>query len=119
MDGFEATQAIRSIEKKRQTTSPAVVVALTGLGSDRHISDAYTAGVNVFLTKPIPFKVITRLMDDYMKGDVIQQNPQEMLSVTQLNTATTISTKTTSIANITHGSFRDTDQSATSKSHSK
>lgn len=58
MDGFEASKHIRSIETKRQSVSPARIIALTGLGSDEHISKAYAAGVNVFLRKPASFKEI-------------------------------------------------------------
>ncbi|KAJ5908243.1 CheY-like superfamily [Penicillium taxi] len=64
MDGFEATSKIRSIEAKRPNTSPAKIIALTGLGSDEHITKAYGAGVNVFLRKPISFKDITRLLEE-------------------------------------------------------
>lgn len=64
MDGFEATRKIRSIEKKRQTAVPAKVVALTGLGSDEHITKAYAAGVNVFLRKPVSSGDIMQLLDE-------------------------------------------------------
>lgn len=58
MDGFEASKKIRSIESKRQTVFPAHIIALTGLGSDEHISRAYAAGVDVFLRKPASLKQI-------------------------------------------------------------
>jgi CheY-like chemotaxis protein len=64
MDGFEATQIIRSIERTRQAQIPAKIIALTGLGSDEHIARAYEAGVNLFLTKPISFKEILRLLSE-------------------------------------------------------
>lgn len=70
MDGFQATEAIRSIESERQTTSPAKIIALTGLGSDEHVMKAYAAGVNIFVTKPVSFKEITRLIDD-VKQDAL------------------------------------------------
>ncbi|KGO75887.1 CheY-like superfamily [Penicillium italicum] len=63
MDGFEATEAIRALEAERQSVSPARIIALTGLGSDEHVMKAYAAGVDVFVTKPVSFKEITRLMD--------------------------------------------------------
>lgn len=64
MDGFEATQAIRSIERNRGTTHPATIIALTGLGSSEHLAKAFAAGINVFLTKPFSFNDIARLMDE-------------------------------------------------------
>lgn len=62
MDGFEATRMIRSIERARQAQRPAIIIALTGLGSDEHIAMAYEAGVNLFLTKPVSFKKILQLL---------------------------------------------------------
>lgn len=64
MDGFEATRSIRLLERARHAESPAKIIALTGLGSDEHIMKAYAAGVDVFLTKPISFKDILRLLND-------------------------------------------------------
>jgi signal transduction histidine kinase/CheY-like chemotaxis protein len=66
MDGFEATEAIRALESEWQSSSPARIIALTGLGSDEHVMKAYAAGVDMFVTKPVSFKEITRLMDDLM-----------------------------------------------------
>ncbi|KAJ5618213.1 CheY-like superfamily [Penicillium herquei] len=62
MDGFEATRVIRSIEMKRNCASPAKIVALTGLGSDEHIKEAYAAGVDLFLRKPVSLKDIVKLL---------------------------------------------------------
>ncbi|KAJ5703244.1 CheY-like superfamily [Penicillium malachiteum] len=62
MDGFEATRVIRSIEMKRNCASPAKIVALTGLGSDEHIKEAYAAGVDLFLRKPVSLKDIMKLL---------------------------------------------------------
>ncbi|QQK42996.1 CheY-like superfamily [Penicillium digitatum] len=64
MDGFEATEAIRALELERQSVSPARIIALTGLGSDEHVMKAYAAGVDMFVTKPVSFKEIARLIDD-------------------------------------------------------
>lgn len=64
MDGFEASKEIRLIETKRQTVSPARIIALTGLGSDAHISRAYAAGVNIFLRKPASLKDIMAVLGE-------------------------------------------------------
>lgn len=63
MDGFEATKEIRLIEMKRGTSSPAHVIALTGLGSDEHIRRAFAAGVNVFLRKPASLKDVLAVVN--------------------------------------------------------
>jgi CheY-like chemotaxis protein len=64
MDGFEATEAIRTLESDNDCVSPSKIIALTGLGSDEHVAKAYAAGVDMFVTKPVSIKQITRLIDD-------------------------------------------------------
>jgi CheY-like chemotaxis protein len=63
MDGFEATREIRAIEAERHVTSPAKIIALTGLGSNDDITKAYEAGVDVFITKPVSLKKLMQLVD--------------------------------------------------------
>lgn len=76
MDGFEATRAIRELEESRrearliasdasERSSPALIIALTGLASSRDQSEAFTSGVDLFMTKPISFKEIGRLLDNW------------------------------------------------------
>ncbi|GAA84283.1 sensor histidine kinase/response regulator [Aspergillus luchuensis IFO 4308] len=66
MNGFEATRAIRALEKERGATcKPAVIIALTGLSSSRDESEALTSGVNLFLTKPVSFKEVSRLLTEW------------------------------------------------------
>ena len=80
MNGFEATRAIREIEGKRGRTSkaamagdvtkpspmsPALIIALTGLASSRDQDEAFTSGVDLFMTKPVSFKEVGRLLDNW------------------------------------------------------
>ncbi|KAE8377168.1 hypothetical protein BDV26DRAFT_264305 [Aspergillus bertholletiae] len=65
MNGFEATRAIRAIEKERDCCTPATIIALTGLSSSRDESEALTSGVDLFLTKPVSFKEVARLLDEW------------------------------------------------------
>ncbi|MCJ1400913.1 hypothetical protein MMC11_004124 [Xylographa trunciseda] len=70
MNGFEATRAIRQIEESRRTGSPddpapALIIALTGLASSRDQSEAFTSGVDLFMTKPVSFKEVGRLLDNW------------------------------------------------------
>ncbi len=80
MNGFEATRAIRDIEEKRGRTSktataddipkpsplsPALIIALTGLASSRDQREAFTSGVDLFMTKPVSFKEVGRLLDNW------------------------------------------------------
>ncbi|KAJ5793966.1 CheY-like superfamily [Penicillium paradoxum] len=65
MDGFEATRAIRAIEKERDGCVPATIIAFTGLSSSRDESKALESGVNLFFTKPVAFKEVSRLLDEW------------------------------------------------------
>ena len=70
MNGFEATRAIRLIEENRRTGGPddpppALIIALTGLASSRDQSEAFTSGVDLFMTKPVSFKEVGRLLDNW------------------------------------------------------
>jgi CheY-like chemotaxis protein len=65
MDGFAATRRIRDIEKERGYREPAqtaVIVALTGLASERDEKEAFGAGVDVFMTKPVQFGELSKLV---------------------------------------------------------
>ncbi|GKZ17266.1 hypothetical protein AbraIFM66951_010589 [Aspergillus brasiliensis] len=76
MNGFEATRAIRALEKERGATcKPAVIIALTGLSSSRDESEALTSGVNLFLTKPVSFKEVSRLLTEWEENGLDYQIP--------------------------------------------
>jgi len=68
MDGFEATRAIRAIERDRDGCVPAKIIAFTGLSSLRDESLALESGVDLFLTKPVPLKELSRLIDEWETG---------------------------------------------------
>ncbi|KAJ5930492.1 hypothetical protein N7466_005985 [Penicillium verhagenii] len=68
MNGFEATRAIRSMEREDDSRGPAVIIALTGLSSSRDESEALASGVDMFLTKPVSFKEVSRLLDEWEKN---------------------------------------------------
>lgn len=73
MNGFEATRAIRALERERDGCGPATIIALTGLTSARDETEALSSGVDLFLTKPISFKEVSRLLDEW------QQKPRDGL----------------------------------------
>lgn len=68
MDGFEATRAIRAIERDRVDCVPAKIIAFTGLSSLRDESLALKSGVDLFLTKPVSLKELSRLIDEWDVG---------------------------------------------------
>lgn len=73
MNGFEATRRIREIEAEYRgrfedpmTTPPSsLIIALTGLASGRDQSEAFTSGFDLYLVKPISFREVGRLLDNW------------------------------------------------------
>lgn len=45
---------------------PALIVALTGLANSQDQTNAFASGVDLFMTKPVKFKEIGRLLDDWL-----------------------------------------------------
>jgi CheY-like chemotaxis protein len=69
MDGFTATRKIRCLEHERVSArlssnpiTPAFIIALTGLASDHDETEAFAAGVDMFVTKPTQFDKISMLL---------------------------------------------------------
>ncbi|KAL4941626.1 hypothetical protein BDV06DRAFT_194042 [Aspergillus oleicola] len=81
MNGFEATRAIRAIEKERgsEISMPATIIALTGLSSARDESEALASGIDLFLTKPVSFKEVSKLLDEW-KAKVASSRPTRDIS---------------------------------------
>lgn len=83
MNGFEATRAIREIEDDRRREKekngskermrPALIIALTGLASARDQSEAFASGVDLFMTKPVSFKEVGQLLDNWEANEKSQQ----------------------------------------------
>ncbi|KAJ5970600.1 CheY-like superfamily [Penicillium vulpinum] len=73
MNGFEATRAIRSLEKDTDGRTPAIIIALTGLSSSRDESDAMASGVDLFLTKPVSFREVSRLLGEWERDQMVTE----------------------------------------------
>lgn len=61
MNGLEATKRIRETEHQR-SLKPTTVIALTGLASAEARRDAISAGVDIFLPKPVRFAELQKLL---------------------------------------------------------
>ncbi|KAJ4323722.1 hypothetical protein N0V84_004197 [Fusarium piperis] len=61
MNGIEATKRIRQVERENQI-QPTTVLALTGLASADARRDVLSAGVDVFLPKPVRFAELKKLL---------------------------------------------------------
>ena len=72
MNGFEATRRIREIEREHcaelppmETPPSCLIIALTGLASARDQSEAFMSGFDMYITKPVSFAEISRLLDNW------------------------------------------------------
>ncbi|KAI4755085.1 hypothetical protein E4T52_13983 [Aureobasidium sp. EXF-3400] len=68
MDGLTATRKIRAHEGANNI-KPAIVVALTGLASAQAQQEAYSSGVDTFMTKPVKLKELGKMLDDGTLGN--------------------------------------------------
>ncbi|KAL5346645.1 hypothetical protein ACLOAV_008352 [Pseudogymnoascus australis] len=92
LNGFDATRQIRAIEGRRQKkvittvrerkpdggkdrlkdrdleklSTPALVIALTGLASSRDQNEAFASGIDLYLTKPVAFKEVGKILDNWV-----------------------------------------------------
>lgn len=62
MDGMTATRLIREYEKE-EGLEPSHIIALTGLTSSSAKLEAWTSGVDDFLTKPVDFRRLESLIE--------------------------------------------------------
>lgn len=62
MDGVSATKEIRKIERDKGVKPPARIIALTGMGSDIAEKEASDAGFDQFLSKPVKFRDLVKLL---------------------------------------------------------
>ena len=72
MDGLESTRQIRAHERQHNFSPPATIIALTGVASTSTQQDAYSSGVDLFLTKPVRLKELTRIFDE--EGKLATEN---------------------------------------------
>ncbi|KXH67177.1 hsp90-like protein [Colletotrichum salicis] len=63
MDGFEATRRIRAIESK-ENLSHCLIIALTGLASANAQQEAFASGIDLFLTKPVRLKELSKILEN-------------------------------------------------------
>jgi CheY-like chemotaxis protein len=61
MDGMSATRAIRDFERSHNLPRSSII-ALTGLASASAKLEAWSSGIDHFMTKPINFKMLGELL---------------------------------------------------------
>ncbi|EXJ67451.1 uncharacterized protein A1O5_09464 [Cladophialophora psammophila CBS 110553] len=62
MNGIASAKEIRRFEKENKVDPPAKIIALTGMGSEVAHNEAIHAGFDEFLSKPIKFKDLQKLL---------------------------------------------------------
>lgn len=75
MDGLESTRRIRAFEKMNQLP-PTPIIALTGLASASAQQEAFSSGVDLFLTKPVRLKELAGVLEG-LKRDGKGKNGKE------------------------------------------
>jgi CheY-like chemotaxis protein len=72
MDGYECTRAIRSFENRTLSEdeqhvrgSRALIIAITGNTGGKDESQAFKSGLDVYMTKPVSFKDVGKLLDSW------------------------------------------------------
>ena len=64
MDGLAATREIRKHERSLGQKA-CTIIALTGLGSADSQQEAFSSGVDLFLTKPVRLKYLREILKDW------------------------------------------------------
>lgn len=67
MSGIESTRHIRRFERERDL-EPVALIALTGAANPNTRQEAFSSGVDLFLTKPVPMKSLKIMLDDLKTG---------------------------------------------------
>jgi CheY-like chemotaxis protein len=71
MNGMDSARGIRKLEHERGQ-KPATIVALTGLASASVRQEAFSNGINVFMTKPVSFSVLRKFLNDWTPETELQ-----------------------------------------------
>ena len=68
IDGYQATEKIRQIEQE-ELAKDTPIIALTADVTSQNKQSCIDAGMNVYATKPVDFKILQRLIDELVNGD--------------------------------------------------
>jgi CheY-like chemotaxis protein len=67
LDGFGATRQIRAFEEANDAEPGAMIIALTGLASAKDQAEVFSSGCDIYMTKPVSFKEVGKLLDNWEK----------------------------------------------------
>lgn len=74
MNGFDATRAIRSFELDNNH-KPSMIIALTGLANSRDQAEGFSAGCDLYMTKPVSLKELGKLLKNWESNMAAIRNP--------------------------------------------
>lgn len=63
MDGMQSTRLIRKFEHEKNR-KPVTIIALTGAASEAAKQAAFSAGIDLFLTKPVPMRTLKTILEE-------------------------------------------------------
>ena len=61
-------QSTRTSTVAQKPNRPALIIALTGFSSEKDQEMAFEAGLDVFITKPVRFREVGRILEGWMRG---------------------------------------------------
>ncbi|VCU39914.1 Bgt-4141 [Blumeria graminis f. sp. tritici] len=62
MSGIESSKNIRTYERENNL-NPVVLIALTGAANESTRQEAFSNGIDIFLTKPVPMKALGNMLE--------------------------------------------------------
>ena len=65
------------VEKKLVLNQPALIIALTGFSSEKDQELAFESGVDVFMTKPVRFREVGKILEGWMKSRLERERGEE------------------------------------------
>lgn len=65
MDGYEATQKIRTFEKEKELENPAIIIALTGSDTEHEAKACLNSGMNASMLKPFRINEFLEIVKDF------------------------------------------------------
>ncbi|WP_339734586.1 response regulator [uncultured Sunxiuqinia sp.] len=65
MDGYEATQKIRTYEKENGLENPAIIIALTGSDTEHETQACLNSGMNASMLKPFRINEFLEIVKDF------------------------------------------------------
>ena len=66
MNGYEATRAIRALEREDAVTIPIIAMTANAFAEDE--KEALQAGINVHLAKPVDVTLLKQIIRQYVQG---------------------------------------------------